>query len=194
MILGITGAFGCGKSSVLHFFASENWHIFDADAVCRKFYDNKNTAVIAAVKEIFGSDVFAPDGSVDRKKIAGEAFVHPEKMQSLTDVMYPLLTEQLNSEINYCRKNKLNGAFEVPLLYEAGFETYFDAVLAVWAPEALRKERLHGRNFSDAEIERRNRMQIHADEKLERADFAIINTGNLDQLEQQLAELTGSLI
>jgi dephospho-CoA kinase len=47
--------------------------------------------------------------------------------------------------------------------------------------------------FSDAEIDRRNRMQMSADEKLERADFAVINTGSLDDLEKQLTVLLKNL-
>ena len=134
MILGITGGFGCGKSSVLRFFASCQWFTMDADAVCRGFYESGNPALLACVRENFGKDMFFHDGSVDRKKLGGELFRHPEKMVLVTGVLYPLLTEKLRSSIAACRKNGRDGAFEIPLLYEAGFEHCFDAVLSVWCP------------------------------------------------------------
>ena len=90
---------------------------------------------------------------------------------------------------NHFWDEKINGAFEIPLLYEAGFEKYFDAVLAVWVPQQLSRKRLYGRNFSDEEITRRTQMQLDADIKLEKADFAVINTGNPDDMTSQLDKL-----
>jgi dephospho-CoA kinase len=189
MILGITGAFGCGKSSVLSFFASHNWHVFDADFVCRSFYDRHDPLIMDAVLEIFGKKVLLPNGDVDKKQLAAQAFVEPEKMQKLTAVMYPLLTTRLETEINYCREQQINGAFELPLLYEAGFEYNFNKILAVWTSADIRRKRLYGRNFSDDEIDRRNRMQLDADAKLEKADFAVINNGSIQHLTTQLDKL-----
>ncbi len=193
MIIGITGAFGCGKSAVLRFFASHSWHTFDADAVCKKFYDSRDRKLFAELKNRFGDGIFSADGGIDRNALAETVFNDPEKLKLLTDAVYPLLTKQMLGEIHKCRKNSKNGAFEIPLLYEAGFEQYFDAVLAVWAPEKLRRERLYGRNFSDAEIDRRTHLQICADEKLERADFAVVNTGTIDDLNRQLTGLLKSM-
>ena len=193
MIIGITGAFGCGKSAVLRFFSSRSWHTFDADCVCKSFYGSNNEQLCAALKNIFGGEIFTADGNIDRAALAKRVFNDPEKMKELTDVVYPLLTAQMEKEIRRCRENSIDGAFELPLLFEADFAGYFDAVLSVWAPAELRRKRLYGRKFSDAEIDRRNRMQMSADEKLERADFAVINTGSLDDLEKQLTVLLKNL-
>jgi len=106
-------------------------------------------------------------------------------------VIYPLLTHKVIAEIDLCRQKKIHGAFEIPLLYEAGFEKYFDAVLAVWCPAELRKKRLLNRNFSPDEVDRRDRMQIDPDEKLARADYAVINNGSETDLTGQLEMLIG---
>lgn len=189
IILGITGAFGCGKSAVLRFFASRRWHTFDADAACKQLYADRVPEVMAAVREIFGDAMFGADGAVDLGRLGREAFREPAKMPRLTAALYPALTRRLRAEIAECRKRGRNGAFELPLLYEAGFEGEFDAVLAVWAPETLRRQRLYGRHFDDAEIDRRSRMQLDADSKLEKADYAVINSGTLADLDSQLDEL-----
>ena len=188
MILGITGAFGSGKSSALRYFASHAWHAFDADAVCRDFYEQKHAGLFAAVRENFG-DVFTVDGDIDRKKLGLEVFSHPEKMNILTGILYPLLTEKMVADIQFCRQQNINGAFEIPLLYEAGFEKYFDTVLTVWVPPQLSRTRLYGRNFSDEEITKRTQMQLDAGIKLEKADFAVINTGNPADMTSQLDKL-----
>ena len=110
-------------------------------------------------------------------------------MPRLTAALSPALTRRLHAEIAECRKRGQSGAFELPLLYEAGFEGGFDAILAVWAPETLRRQRLYGRHFDDAEIDRRSRMQLGADCKLEKADYAVINSGTLADLDSQLDKL-----
>ena len=38
MILGVTGAFGCGKSAVLAAFAAHGWRTADADHLCHELY------------------------------------------------------------------------------------------------------------------------------------------------------------
>ena len=189
MIIGITGAFGCGKSAVLRFFASKNWHTFDADSVCKSFYDSQEPYLCSGLKKIFGDTVFTAENKIDRSALAEIIFCDAKKKKQLTDMIYPLLTGKMMQEIFACRCDSINGAFEIPLLYEAGFANCFDAVLSVWAPMKLRRKRLYGRGFSDAEIDRRTKLQIDADEKLERADFAVINTGSVDELYRQLAEL-----
>ena len=186
MILGITGGFGCGKSTVLRFFESRNFFTLDADAVCRSFYDERHPLLIQCIQDNFGIEMFAADGSVDRKKLAAILFNAPDKMKLITDTIYPVLTQRVIAAIDTCRKKRQHGVFELPLLYEAGFEKYFDAVLAVWCPAELRKKRLANRNFSPDEVDRRDRMQMNPDEKLEKADFAVINNGSTENLITQL--------
>ena len=186
MILGITGGFGCGKSSVLRFFESRNYTVFDADMVCHSFYNDRHPVLMKAVKNNFGEEVFTDDGNVDRKKMAQILFASSEKMNLITAEIYPLLTEKLENTIRNCRENNIHGAFELPLLYEAGFEKYFDAVMAIWTPAAFRCQRLSGRGFTAQDMARRDKMQIDPDEKLERADFGIINSGTLADLQMQL--------
>lgn len=193
MILGITGGFGCGKSSVLRFFESRSWFILDADAVCRSFYDERHPQLISCIKKNFGDDFFDIDGSIDRRKLGQILFDSPGKMSLITGVIYPLLTDNIQKKIANCRKEKINGAFELPLLYEAGFENCFDKILAVWCPSELRKKRLLGRKFSPEEVDRRDRMQLPQDEKLERADYGVINSGSFEELISQLETVANKL-
>ena len=194
MILGITGGFGCGKSSVLHFFELHDFFVLDADAVCHSFYAEKVPELMKCIRCNFGENMFLPDGNVDRKALGQKLFKQPEKMKLLTDVIYPLLTAKIEAAIAECRRNGKNGAFELPLLYEAGFEQCFDKILAIWCPDELRKKRLSGRNFQPDEVVRRDRMQLPVSEKMERADFAVINSGSREQLTEQMEKLLQTMI
>ena len=194
MILGITGSIGCGKSTVLKLFENADWRIADADAICRALYDDPRGDFAAACRARWG-EAFFTGGRFDRAKIAKVVFNSPEELDRLTDLMYPLLEKELDAFAAAARRDEANAAVEVPLLYENDMEGRFDAVLTVWAPAELRHERLRRfRNFDDAEIRRREALQMDADEKLERADYALVNSGSAADLAAQfeilLAQIT----
>lgn len=192
MILGLTGSFGGGKSTVLSCFQTHNWHTFDADAACHGLYGSGNQVLINKVKKLFGEEAVDGNGKIDRQKIANSAFKNPEKLQKLTSALYPLLNEELHKQIDFCRKNNVNGIFELPLLYEADYKNRFDAVLAIWCAPDLRCERLKKRNFSREEMLKRDARQLAPELKLEYADFAVINNGSKEMLSRQIDELIAS--
>ena len=84
------------------------------------------------------------------------------------------------------KKNNINGAFELPLLYECGFEKYFDKIVCIYTSKSIRRKRLEQkRNISNNEAARREAKQLSAEIKLEKADYAIINNGTEEELLRQ---------
>jgi dephospho-CoA kinase len=75
---------------------------------------------------------------------------------------------------------------EVPLLYEVGGETRFDRVVVITAPAEVREER----RGSNADREAR---LIPDEQKVDRADFAYVNTGSLDELDRFVAGVVEEL-
>src|SRR5206468_2928695 len=73
---------------------------------------------------------------------------------------------------------------EVPLLYEAGLEDRFDAVLVVTAPEEVRRRRVtaRGQDFSA-----RSARQVPEGVKVARADRYVVNDGTPSDLEAWVA-------
>ena len=185
MILGVTGPIGCGKSTVLELFGKAAWRTADADGICRRLYDDPAGEFAAACRREWGEEFFT-DGKFDRAKIAAVVFRDPEELRKLTSLIYPHLERELESFVAGVRADGANAALEIPLLYENGLEKFCDAVLTVWAPAELRHERLRRlRGFDEAEILRREKRQMAADEKLERAEYALINSGTPEHLERQ---------
>ena len=189
MILGLTGAFGGGKSTVLRYFSTRNWFIFDADAVCHSFYVECPHDFLDGLLAIFGNGIFNEKGKPDKKAVAAICFSDSEKLNQLTSLIYPLLQKKLDESIEYCRKNSISGVFELPLLYEGGFEKLFDAVLTIWTSPEIRVERLKKRGFTAEDMKKRDAKQLPLEVKLEKADFALINDGTEEALCCQLDEL-----
>jgi dephospho-CoA kinase len=76
---------------------------------------------------------------------------------------------------------------EVPLLYEAGAEERFDAVVVITAPRELRAERAGSR------LDEREERLLSEEEKVRRADFAYVNDGTLDDLDAFVAGVVRTL-
>jgi dephospho-CoA kinase len=76
---------------------------------------------------------------------------------------------------------------EVPLLYEAGSEDKFDAVVVITAPEDVRRRRTKVR------LEQRSDRLIDDEEKVRRADYAYVNDGSRRKLEAFVASVLADL-
>ncbi|MDR0933217.1 MAG: dephospho-CoA kinase [Victivallales bacterium] len=194
MILGITGAFGCGKSSVLAAFAARAWRTFDADLLCHELYAESGGVLAQKLAQRWGSDTLTATGAVDRRKVGKIVFENSAELEFLTGLIYPELSRKLDELIADCRQEHADGVFEIPLLYEVNYEKKFDCVAAIWAKANIRHDRLKAqRNFSDTEIRQREARQLSADAKLERASFALINNGGFHELELQVERLIWKL-
>ncbi len=187
MILGITGAIGSGKSLISDYFSRCGWRVFNADEVCRALWQSPDSAMAESIRRDFGSTLFDDAGKLDRAKIADAVFGDPEAMKKWLAILYPALDKALDATISECRKSGENGAFEIPLLFENHYEKKFDATMAVWCGKALRHSRLREkRHLDEAEISRREALQMPEEKKLELADYAVINTASVAFVETQL--------
>jgi dephospho-CoA kinase len=70
---------------------------------------------------------------------------------------------------------------EVPLLYEVGGQERFDAVVVVTAPDGVRAAR------SEVEAAPREQRLLPDSVKVAQADFAYVNDGTLDKLDDFVA-------
>ena len=187
MILGITGSIGAGKSTVRDGFIALGWRFFDADEICHEIYSSPDGVFAGRIAERWGEDILTPEGGIDRKKLAAAVFGKPEELQALTSMLYPELERRLDQAVAGCRDAHVDGAFEIPLLFENGYESRFDKTLCVWCDSPIRYRRLREyRNFTDQEIAEREKYQLPADEKLERADYALVNNGSRELLQKQI--------
>ncbi|MCQ2379210.1 MAG: dephospho-CoA kinase [Victivallaceae bacterium] len=190
MILGITGSIGGGKSYVAECFSRHGWDVFSADEFCRALREKPDAAFLEETKKRFGDAFFDASGGFDRAKIADAVFSNAGKMTDWLALVYPALDAEIDRVVARCRKTRRNGVFEIPLLFENDYAPRFDAVLAVYCGDALRRERLMKcRGLSPEEIARREACQLPESVKLERADYAVINRSSPDALDAQISVL-----
>jgi dephospho-CoA kinase len=132
------------------------------------------------LRERFGDTVFAVDGDVDRGAIAEIVFADREALDWLEGLLHPLVVDEYLSWRE--RLAELDdpprvSATEVPLLYEVGGEDRFDAVVVVTAPPKVRVGR------SEVAAEQREPRLLPDPVKIAQADFAYVNDGSLEKLD-----------
>ena len=120
MILGVTGAFGCGKSAVLAAFAAHGWRTADADHLCHELYAEPEGPLARQFAARWGREVLTPEGAVDRRRLGAIVFADRTELEFLTGTLYPELSRKLDVLIADCRRAGEDGWFELPLLYEGG--------------------------------------------------------------------------
>jgi dephospho-CoA kinase len=186
--IGLTGSTGAGKSSVLEILERLGAATISSDAVVHELL---TTGELRDMLIDRWGDEVAPDGEVDRSKIAAIVFRDPDELKWLESELHP----RVGARVVEWRENVPDdveiAVNEVPLLFETGMEKAFDATLTVVAPLELRAERASGRGLE--ELEGRDGRQLPEAEKAARSDFVVTNDGTLEGLEAKLEALLPEL-
>jgi dephospho-CoA kinase len=177
--VAITGGIGAGKSEALAAFARHGAAVISSDDIVHRLLQD-DEAVREALRERFGDAVFADVGDVDRGAIAEIVFADREALDWLEGLLHPLVVDEYLSWRE--RLAELDdpprvSATEVPLLYEVGGEDRFDAVVVVTAPAKVRVGR------SEVAAEQREPRLLPDPVKIAQADFAYVNDGSLEKLD-----------
>jgi dephospho-CoA kinase len=118
-------------------------------------------------------------GTTDRATIAEIVFHDPGELAWLEALLHPRVRR---AELDWLSGVDADVAvIEIPLLYEVGGETMFDAVVVVTAPEETRRARV------GATVAERSSRLLPDEEKARRADYAYVNDGSLAELEAFVA-------
>lgn len=183
-LIGLTGGIAAGKSEVLKLLGELGAETISTDAIVHELLGSP--AVRDQLAERWGSDV-APEGTVDRGKVAAIVFERPEELAWLESVLHPLVGERVIAWRRGLPDDPGVAVVEVPLLFEGSMAKMFDATIAVTAPDDERRRRAEARGTG--ELEARSGRQLTQEEKAERATHVVVNDGGLDHLGERLRSL-----
>ena len=178
LAVAITGGIGAGKSEALAAFARHGAATISSDAVVHELYEDPE--VQAALEERFGTS--------DREQIRDLAVGDRDALLWLERLLHPRVmarTDAWREELSQLPDPPALAVNEVPLLYEAGAEGRFDAVVVITAPRELRAER--------RQLDEREERLIPEEEKVRRADFSYVNDGSLEELDAFAARVVSTL-
>ncbi len=142
--------------------------------------------VKASVAERLGQDVVDERGQIDRTRVGRRVFSDREALEWLERLLHPRVVAAYlawREELARRPDPPALSVTEVPLLYEVGGETRFDAVVTITAPRDVRAARI-GHDWGD-----RERRLLPEEEKVARADFTYVNDGSLADLDAFVSEV-----
>jgi dephospho-CoA kinase len=187
--VAVTGGIGAGKSEALRAFARHGAAVISSDDIVHELL-RSDEDVRDAIRERFGDEVFGPDGQIDRNRVADRVFADANELDWLERLLHPrVIAGYLRWREELARRPDAPRitVTEVPLLYEVGGDKRFDVVVVITAPAEVRMAREIRPLY-----ERESRL-ISDEQKMERADFAYVNDGTLDELDRFVAGVVEEL-
>jgi dephospho-CoA kinase len=182
--IGLTGGIGAGKSEALAAADRLGAATLSTDRVAHDLLDREDVRDLLVAR--WGSEV-APNGVVDRDRVAEIVFERPDELRWLESELHPRVGEAVLEWRSALGEGVAVAVVEVPLLFEAAMEGAFDATAAVIASDPVREERLAARGQPG--LAGRESRQLDQDEKARRADYVIRNDGSLEDLEREVGAL-----
>ncbi len=192
--VALTGGISSGKSTVGSLFKDQGAYVLDADVIVHQLLDHPS--VQSQIIQLLGPQIQA-DGKINRKKVAEIVFHDFEKLNRLENMLHPLVREEVEEKFKEISKEKKWTLFvvEIPLLFETEAEKFYDATVAVIAPENQCKTRYaHKHPFGQKSFEMRVKRQLPQTEKAKRADFVLVNDGTFEDLKQAFNQMYSQLI
>jgi dephospho-CoA kinase len=201
-VVGLTGGIGTGKSTVSRLLAELGAEVIDSDAIVHEL-QAPGAPLLAEIADAFGPAVIRPDGSLDRAAVAAIVFRDEASRLRLNALVHPAVGRETARRLEAARARGAQLVIlDIPLLFEtrvAGSASRANlgatAVVVVYAPRELQVRRLVERSGYDrAEAERRVEAQLPIEEKRERADYVIDNSGSLEETRRQVQALYERLV
>jgi dephospho-CoA kinase len=190
--VALTGGIATGKSHVRATFERLGVPTIDADALARAALA-PGTVGLAAVVARFGREVLDATGALDRRRLASIVFADAAARHGLEAIVHPGVRLAIDRWFAVLPPDAW-GIADVPLLYESGRASHFDAVIATTCPRAVQLARLSAREGMTAEdAERRMAAQLPLEEKVRRADYVIDTGGTFEETDRQVRETLGRL-
>jgi len=180
--VGLTGGIGCGKSTVAAMMAELGCHVLNADKMAHALIAPGEPAYDDVVRK-FGTDILAPDGSVDRGRLAAVVFADGDKLTALNAIVHPRVLCELDRELDRLARLDPHGVavVEAALLIESGYHKTLDRIVLVTCSREQQLERLtnpaFGRAMSREQAEQRIAAQMPVQEKRKQA------AGKLDEID-----------
>jgi len=181
---GLTGGIASGKSTVARMFAALGCVTIDADQIVTQLYQPGRAGHQALVRT-YGESILAPDGTIDRRKLADVALATDEDAKKLNALIHPLVIEE--QALLIAAEEAVGGdrivIVEATLLIESGGRSRFDRIIVVDTDPETQLARAVARGMTREEAERRIARQMPREERLRYADYVIDSSGAMSDTE-----------
>ena len=167
MIIGITGGYGSGKSSVAGEFARLGAKVIDADRIVHGLID-------------------APT----RRDLAKVVFKRKRYLELLCRIIHPLVIKEIKKQLKRDAHKKMIIVIDAPLLIESGLSSIVDKLIVVKTKKETQiKRAIKSSGLKRKEVLRRIGFQLPLSKKIKLADFVIDNEATFKETRKQVKDI-----
>ena len=192
VVIGLTGSFGSGKSTVAGIFKKLGACVIDADSLAHECL-RPGSVAYKKIIFIFGKSVVCKNQKIDRSRLGDAVFNDHRLLLKLNNIVHPEVIRRIRRSVKAAKSGLI--VLDAPLLIEAGLHKEVDKVMVVKANQNNQIKRLQRRcSLNRAGILKRINSQIKLKKKISIADFVIDNNGSLQQTKKQVDEIRRMLL
>jgi dephospho-CoA kinase len=192
IIVGLTGNYGMGKSSVTSIFGKLGAITINSDEIVADLL--KETMVRGRIRRLFGPGVISESGCLDKGELAKIIFSDVSARNKIEAFLHPLVFKKVDVLIRNIRDNNAIIIVEVPLLFEGGYKAGFDRTITVFTTQKKAIERLKKKGISGKDALARLNTQMHVRVKKRLSDYTIDNNGTKRQTEMMVKRVFHALM
>jgi len=185
LLIGLTGGIGSGKSTVSGALAERGAVVVDADAIVKEL-QSPGTVVFDEMVERFGPDIVDPEGGLDRARVAEIVFNDADALKDLGGIVHPRVQAEIFRRIEEQTDTDNVVVLDIPLLVESGYPGLLGTIVVDLDPEVAITRLIEFRDFTEDDARARIAKQATREQRLEKADFVVDNSGTPDELPSQI--------
>ena len=193
--VGLTGSIAVGKSYVASVFSELGCHVLDADETAREVV-LPGSPGLQSVAKFFGAEILNPDGTLNRRQVAGIVFADEAKRQQLNHILHPFIIARQDEILREWEQQDPDGIgiVDAALMIESGGYRRFDKLIVVHCRPEVQLERLMLRSgLSREEAQRRVDAQMPQEEKQKFADYLIDTSDGFEPARKRTTEVYNEL-
>ncbi|MDR1336926.1 MAG: dephospho-CoA kinase [Tannerella sp.] len=189
--IGITGGIGSGKSLVVALLGTYDMPAYVADEESKRLVA-AHPLIRERLTALLGADIYGADG-LNRRRMASLIFHDPQLLTQVNAIIHPEVARHFREWVS--QQSAPYAVLESAILFESGFDRQVDRRVTVYAPRALRLQRVMARDgLTETDVLRRMENQWTDERKKAKSDCVLINDGKqalIPQIEWLVRHLSG---
>jgi dephospho-CoA kinase len=193
--VGLTGGLATGKSFVGRTLAAFGCQLLQADHLGHLVLLPGGEAYEPVVV-LFGKEILASDGSIDRKLLGAIVFGKPDLLATLSQLVHPHVLKREEQWLRTVEAQDPSAiaVVEAAILIETGsFRRFSKIVLTVCTEEQQVRRAMDRDQLPEAEVRHRLERQMPLEEKRKFAHYVIDTSGSKENTIDQVRVLYSSL-
>ncbi len=184
LIIGLTGLYASGKSTIANIFAKNGYYIIEADCIGHIALEKKKNDIIKQ----FGISILNDYDNVDRKKLGNIVFHNMKSLKQLENIVHPFIVKEIKTIIEKNKHNKI--LINAAILHKMRLNLFCHKIIYVSATEkqiinwAIKRDKITKDN-----INQRLKSQYNIKLTKEYSDYCMINDGNINKLLKKTESL-----